>query len=425
MKIGVKKLDYDKVLKIKPPKRHKPMRQNFIFRVLIKLLSELTLRKNHFSYTVRDMEKAGDEPSLIFMNHSSFVDFEIASSILFPKPFSIVCTSDGFVGKELLMRIIGCIPTKKYVSDPSLISDMRYSLKEKKQSVLMYPEASYRFDGRATALPRRMGLLLKRLDVPLLMIKTEGAFTRQPLYNCLRKRRVDVSAEFYCLLSREEIKEKSVDEIDEILDKAFCFDGFRYQQENGITVSDPNRAEGLDRILFKCSECGSEGKMEGKGAEIKCHSCGKVHILDEFGYLKSLSGDTRFPHIPDWYSWQREQVRAELISGEYSMECRVKICMLADFKKIYEVGEGILRHDTSGFRLTGCNGRLDFTQSAASSYGLYADYFWYELGDVICIGDSEHLYYCFPQEKISVAKARMAAEELYKLAKKTRKKTVC
>ncbi len=422
MKIGIKKLDYEKVMRIPLPKRKKPLRQNFFFRVIIKILSAITLKGSNFKYTVRDMEKTGGEPCLIFMNHSSFVDFEIASHILFPKPFGIVCTSDGFVGKELLMRIIGCIPTKKYVSDPALISDIRYSIFEKKQSVLMYPEASYTFDGCATALPRRMGLLLKRLSVPLVMIKTEGAFARQPLYNCLRKRKVDVSAEMYCLLSKEEIKEKSLDEIDEILDKAFDFDGFKYQQENKIKIDEPYRAEGLDRILFKCPHCLEENCMKGEGEKVICQNCNKVYTLTEYGFLSAADGETEFDHIPDWYSWERDEVRRQLIDGSYHLETEVKICMLADYKSIYEVGEGTLVHNTEGFTLTGCDGRLEFTQPASSSYGLYADYFWYEVGDVICIGDRDRLYYCFPKDKISVAKARIAAEELYKIKKLDRKR---
>ena len=52
---------------------------------------------------------------------------------------------------------------------------------------------------------------------------------------------------------------------------------------------------------------------------------------------------------------------------------------------------------------------------------LYADYFWYELGDMICIGDRDVLYYCFPQGNGDVvAKTRLAAEELYKLKRAER-----
>ena len=56
-----------------------------------------------------------------------------------------------------------------------------------------------------------------------------------------------------------------------------------------------------------------------------------------------------------------------------------------------------------------------FSQGPKACYGLYADYYWYEIGDVICIGDKKRLYYCFPKDKTNVAKARLAAEEMYKL----------
>ncbi|MBQ2675834.1 MAG: 1-acyl-sn-glycerol-3-phosphate acyltransferase [Clostridia bacterium] len=422
MKIGVKKLSYDKVMALPSPKRKKPKKPNMFFRVLIKLLSVMSMKKDNFTYKTYDMEKAGDEPCLIFMNHSSFVDLEIASNILFPKPFGIVCTTDGFVGKEWLMRSIGCIPTQKYVSDPSLISDMKYALKEKKMSVLMYPEASYTFDGCATTLPRRLGLLVKRLDVPLVMITTKGAFARQPLYNCLKLRKVNVSADVKCLLSRDEIKEKSVDEIDAIIDEAFSFDNFAWQQQNKVVIDEPERAKGLERILYKCPHCLKEGQMVGEGSTVTCKACGARYELDVYGYLRGVNCDAKFTHIPDWYNWEREQVRQELINGEYKLETDVDICMLVDFKCVYRVGDGRLVHDESGLTLSGCDGKLNFFQSATSTYGLYADYYWYELGDIICIGDRQRLYYCFPKGEVSVAKTRLAAEELYKIKRSEKKK---
>ena len=59
-------------------------------------------------------------------------------------------------------------------------------------SVLMFPEASYSFDGTATPLPRKMGVLLKKLNVPVVTVITHGAFLRDPLYNMLQKRKVQV-----------------------------------------------------------------------------------------------------------------------------------------------------------------------------------------------------------------------------------------
>ena len=96
--------------------------------------------------------------------------------------------------------------------------------------------------------------------------------------------------------------------------------------------------------------------------------------------------------------------------------------MMVDYKAIYRVGTGRLIHNKDGFVLTGCDGKLHYTQKPQASYGLYADYFWYEIGDVICIGDKEALYYCFPADGVPVAKARQAAEELFKLTRQTRQR---
>ena len=91
--------------------------------------------------------------------------------------------------------------------------------------------------------------------------------------------------------------------------------------------------------------------------------------------------------------------------------------MLVNTKALYMVGEGSLTHDETGFRLTGCDGKLDYSQGPLTSHTLNADYYWYEIGDVICIGNKDALYYCFPSGDDVVTKTRLATEELYKLKK--------
>ena len=319
------------------------------------------------------------------------------------------------------MRLIGCIPTKKFISDAGLIKDMLYCIKELKSTVVMYPEASYSFDWTATPIPETIGRFVKMLGVPVVMICTYGAFTRQPLYNCLRKRKVDVSADMKYLLSAEQVKNMAADEIQEMIEKEFSFDNFKWQQENKICINEPERAEGLNRVLYKCPKCKTEGKMVSKGTKLICQECGKEYELTENGYLRATKGDTEFDHIPDWYRWQRECVKEEIQKGTYLLDVPVDICMMVNMKAIYRVGEGKLTHTSEGFHLTGCDGRLDYKQKPSASYSLYSDYFWYEIGDVICIGDNKALYYCFPKAGGDiVAKTRLAAEEMYKLAKQSK-----
>lgn len=417
MKIKVKDKPYAQVAAMPRPEHHKPLRPHIAFRALIRALAIPDLMSARFTYTTERMDLVGDRPCLILMNHSSFIDLKIASKIFFPKPLSIVCTSDGFVGKGLLMRLIGTIPTNKFVSDIKLISDMKYALHEKKSNVLMYPEASYSFDGCATPLPRKLGVLLKKLNVPVVTVITSGAFSREPLYNCLQKRPVPVTAHVQCLLTPEEIREKSVAEIDAMLDEVFTFDGFAWQRDNHVKIGSPTRADGLNRILYRCAACGTEGQMEGKGTTLTCHCCGKVWQMDELGQLHAAEGETEFSHIPDWYDWQRGEVRKELESGEYLLDVDVDIAMMVNYKAIYRVGTGHLTHTENGFTLTGCDGQLHYEQGPLACYSLYADYYWYELGDIICIGNNDTLYYCFPRGGDVVAKTRIATEELYKLKK--------
>ncbi len=419
MKIKIKEITYDELEKIKHAAHKRPLKPNPVLKKVINVLANGDLKKANFKIESVDMDRLSkDEPCLILMNHSSFIDLEIASKLLYPRPYQIVCTTDGFVGKEMLMRLIGCIPTQKFVIDLNLLKDMAYALRKLKTSVLMYPEAGYSFDGTATTLPESLGKCVKKLKVPLVIINTYGAFTRDPLYNMLQIRKVDLSARIKYVLSPEEIEQKSAAEINEIIKGYFSFDQFKWQQENHIKVDEPFRADGLNRVLYKCPHCNEEGKMVGKGITLKCEGCGAAYTLDEYGFLKGDNVETKFTHIPDWFKWERECVKNELINGQYSMNADVDIYMIADRKFLYKVGTGTLSHTSEGFHLTGCNGKIDYIQKPSASYSLNADYFWYEIGDMINIGDMKKAFYCFPKNAGDiVAKTRLATEELYKLSK--------
>ena len=163
--------------------------------------------------------------------------------------------------------------------------------------------------------------------------------------------------------------------------------------------------------------------MKGKGITITCEHCGKTYELTEYGFLKALNGDTMFDHIPDWYAWERECVRKELENETYRLDIPVDIYMLVNTKCVYKVGEGQLVHTTEGFYLNGCDGKIDYRLKPQASYSLYSDFFWYEIGDMISIGDEKIQYYCFPKNQENIAaKTRLAAEELHKLTKLTKMK---
>lgn len=412
-------IDYGKAARIPSTPHKKPKKPNFFWRSLGWALSAPELKKLGFTLTTEGMEKLSkDEPILIFMNHSCFLDYKITMHAFTGRKVNIVTTFDAFIGREWPIRGIGCFPTRKFTTDFTLIRDIKYCLKELGTSVLMFPEADYSYSGKPHIVPESAAGLIKMMGVPFCMLKTSGAFAQSPIYGHEHKRKVKVSAHLSYVLTPEQIKNMSVEEINAVVQKCFEYDHFRYQQENGIIIDDKDRARGLHKILYKCPNCKAEGKTLGEGTRIICTSCKKSWELTELGFLKAESGETEFAHIPDWYEWQRECVREELLSGEYGFDVPVNIHMMKDTKGLYGVGKGRLTHDINGAHLTGCDGRLDFYKKSLSMYAIGAALYWYGVGDGIHFGDNEVTYLAVPTENSHVViKSRLASEEAYKILK--------
>ena len=421
MKIKAIKKSYNEVVEYynKQKSKHiKPKKPNIFFRTLMKIVSVPDICATKFKCKKIGMEKLGKkEPAFFFMNHSSFIDLEIVATALYPRPFNIITTADGFIGKDWLMRQIGCIPTKKFVADATMVRDMLHTVRKLKSSIVMFPEAGYTLDGTTTTLPSNLGKCVKMLGIPFVMITTYGAFSRDPLYNNLQRRKVKVSATVEYLLSPEQVHEMSEEEINKIIYDKFSFDGFKWQRENKIRISENFRADGLERILYKCPSCNREGKMLGKGITVECLACGAKHELNEYGELVAINTEDAFSRIPDWYKWEREEVKKELDSNSYSLDIPVNIWVNRDTKKLFDIGDGRLVHNKNGFVLTSDDGQVSYHHKPLASHSICADFNFYEVGDVIAIANPECVYYCFPKvDGVSVAKARLAAEEIYKEA---------
>ena len=419
MQIKVKKITPAELKQKKPKSAGTPKKPSRFFRWLMRFVARPHLKKTGFSFTKKGLERLGkDEPCLILMNHSSFIDLEIAATVFYPRPLNIVTTMDAFIGKNWLMRQIGCIETRKFHTSAKLLREIRYALDTLKTSVLVYPEAGYTFDGTRTALPESLGKCVKLFGVPVVSVITHGAHLHQPLFNELRKRDLTVNAEIEYLLSPEEITNLSAAQINEKIKDTFSFDEYRYQAENGIELTEAERATGLHRILYKCPACLAEGKTKGEGTTLTCIACSKRYELTPLGRMQAVEGETEISRIPEWYAWQRGCVRAELEAGTYGVETPVLVRVMLDGYTVYEIGEGTLTHTADGFTLRyGDSG--EFHLSPTASYSVNADLYWYQLGDTVCIGDHEAQFYCFPKdESVPVAKFRLAAEENYKLLKK-------
>ena len=72
--------------------------------------------------------------------------------------------------------------------------------------------------------------------------------------------------------------------------------------------------------------CTAKGSYD---SVIYCEVCGKRWRMTELGELEALSGETEFSHIPDWYKWERDEVKKEIENAapilEYTETLRFKV----------------------------------------------------------------------------------------------------
>ena len=72
--------------------------------------------------------------------------------------------------------------------------------------------------------------------------------------------------------------------------------------------------------------------------------------MSELGELSADRGGTEFSHIPDWYEWERGNVRREVEAGTYSTgPLPVHVDSLPNARRFIPLGEGTLVHDMNGF----------------------------------------------------------------------------
>lgn len=401
--------------------KRKPIRQRNYLRVLTWLLSfpEVWMHKLKINRTRMEGVKP---PFLLLCTHQAFIDFKVTTAALFPYRANYVVAIDGFIKREWLLRNAGGICKRKFTNDLQLIRQIREVLLVNKDVLALYPEARYSLVGTTAVLPDSLGKMAKLLGVPIVMLNMHGHYLSSPVWN-LKKRKNRIEADYSLLFSKEELAEASVSKINDVIRKAFEYDEYRFQKENQIRIAYKKRAEGLHKPLYQCPHCLSEYTMYSKESRIGCHVCHKMWQMTEYGELTAVrkASDeqtltTEFSHIPDWYEFEREQVRKQIQEGTYYLEVSALVEALPNAKGYIPLGKATLIHSMDGFTLEGVFDTQGFflSKKALSMYSCHIEYEYFGKGDCIDLSTLEDTYYIYPQGKdFSVTKIALATEELF------------
>ena len=400
-----------------------PMRQHLKWLIWLLSMPAVWAHKNQLE---KINMKGIKPPYLLLCNHNAFMDFKVATKAIFPHSANYVVAIDGFWKREWLLRFIGCICKRKFTNDITLVRQLK-TVVDRGNIAAIYPEARYSLCGTTAILPESLGKLAKILKVPVVTLICHGHHVNSPFWNLPDHKVIPTQATMKCLYTAEQVQTLDYKEIMTGIEKEFQYDDFKWQKENNIRVTYPERAKGLHKILYKCPSCLTEYKMSSQGITLKCDCCGKEWEMTELGELAAKSGETEFSHIPDWYEWERAQVRKEVEAGTYGITCRAQVDALPNAARYIDIGMATLTHDMNGFTLTGeYQGKpYEVKIDAVSQYSVHIEYEYLgKKGDCVDLNTINDTLYVYPEgTDFAVTKMALATEELYKFYN-TQKNTI-
>ncbi len=356
-------------------------------------------------------------PYLVLASHASFMDFAQLVCGLMPRTTGWVMSVEEMRRGDWLMYGIGGMPKRKFTHDIVTAKHVMRYIKTLKHTCTIFPEARFSLAGVNERLDDALGKLCKHLKVPVVLFKANGNFLNSPQWKKRPYKRIRQEAEISLLIGADELQTLTADEVQAKIEKAFERDEYRWQVEKGYHIKCKTRAEGLHRILYKCPACGQEFKTKTEGTKLWCEACGATWEMDTLSRLHGVNTEAGFAHIPDWYNWEREEVRKEVQAGTYRFEDDVRVEDYYSTKVGFvNAGDAHVVHDENGFTFTGTvDGKpFNLNKPVSSMYSVHIEYDFLGRGDAFDIATETTSYFMFLKTAENyLTKMHFAQEELY------------
>ncbi|PKL03447.1 MAG: 1-acyl-sn-glycerol-3-phosphate acyltransferase, partial [Spirochaetae bacterium HGW-Spirochaetae-9] len=157
-------------------------------------------------------------PFILVGNHSTLMDPFITNYFV-PFPVHWV-SSDGNmrspIMRFLLIKLVGSIPKSKAIPDIETVNWIVEFIRKRKGVVGFYPEGQSTWDGSSLPSLVSTAKLAKLLKAPVICTVSRGAYMTKPRWAYTR-RDGEMEIEYRLLLTPQQLKELSVNEIDAVL----------------------------------------------------------------------------------------------------------------------------------------------------------------------------------------------------------------
>lgn len=357
---------------------------------------------------------------LLLGTHMSFMDTKLLIKTIFPRRSYYVSSIDEFVYKEGLMRRLGCFPKKVHYTDMAITRNIVRLLKNG-NLVTIFPEATYSFAGVPNMIDQGIGKLAKMANVPIIVLKQEGNYIRSPRWNVKPvNKKVPLRASAKMVVSKDELKTLSEEDILKRILDYFTYDEYKYQRDNNIHIKNKTMAFNIHRILYKCPHCLNEKTIIGKNNDIICTSCNAKYHIDELSILSNVNGESKFDSISKWYLWQKKFVIDDINNDKYAISFPVKISRLINCKKGFDhhYALGNATQNSQGIFIdwvenkTQEKGHYEYNCKANSTIHLTFDVRGCQ-ESAFEVHNKDETYLIYPLDETPIVKIRFAVEQAH------------
>ena len=247
-----------------------------------------------------------DGPIILITNHCTTWDPLLLAMALKKKQIYYVASEHIFrlgLASKAIIWLVGPIARKKGASAGDTTSKCLEHL-HAGHSVCIFGEGEQSWDGLSKTVIRGTGKLVKDSGATLVTYRMIGGFLSLPRW-ADKVRKGSIKGEVAGIYAPEELKDKTPEEINEIMNRDIYVDMWQYQKEHKVIYRSEAMAEHLERMLYLCPKCLSTTGLKSSGKHLSCE-CGLDLTVNEYGFFEPAEP---FEDLAEWEKWQKQNLR--------------------------------------------------------------------------------------------------------------------
>ena len=276
------------------------IRHKMWFTMVRPIMSIYLKKKFNFTCTKCDIKP----PFLVLSNHTmDFDPFFVAKGFSCPIYFVMSDHVASLKAGKLIKHLVSPIPITKSGVDAETVKNV-FSVIRQGGAVGIFPEGNKSFSGEMSWIKPSTAKLARKLNVPIVIYKTEGGYFSSPRWT-KNKRKGHIHSYVDKIITPEEIKDLSDEQVYELLSSSLRVNAYEVQERDKVKFITEDYAKNIEAFLYACPNCGELATVYGEGDYIKCKKCDLNAKYNEYGYIENCNID----RLDTWDNFQKDKLR--------------------------------------------------------------------------------------------------------------------